>query len=77
MQQQEFLRFAMKKLALTRQGMAARLCVSKRTLDKWLLPDSSGDHRPLNEPAWALIREILQHEELKKEHANLVNKICE
>jgi hypothetical protein len=77
MQQQEFLRSSMQTLSLTRQGLADRLRVSKRTLDKWLLPSESNDFRPLNEPVWALLREILEHEELKKRHQKLMNKISE
>ena len=43
--QQTTLRAAMKRLALTRDAFAERLGVSRRALDSWLLPASSGEHR--------------------------------
>ncbi len=43
--QQSTLRGAMKRLGLTRDGFAGRLGVTRRALDSWLLPASSGEHR--------------------------------
>ena len=43
--QQTALRDAMKRLALTRDAFAGRLGVSRRALDSWLLPATSGEHR--------------------------------
>ena len=43
--QQPLLREAMDRLALTRNDLAARLGVTRRALDTWLLPDSSREHR--------------------------------
>lgn len=65
MTQNEFLQSAMAELGLTRDGFATRLGCARRTLDKWLLPDSSNDHRPMPETVWNLVREILAHEKLK------------
>ena len=75
MQQQDFLRGAMKELGLTRKGFAERLGSAQRTLDKWLLPTESKDHNTMNETIWVLIREILEHEKLKTRHEKLVKKI--
>jgi predicted transcriptional regulator len=63
--QQEFLRAAMSELRLTRDGFAARLACPKRTLDKWLLPGNSKDHRTMDEAMWKFVREVLEHERLK------------
>ncbi|MDT4852023.1 hypothetical protein FQZ97_862390 [compost metagenome] len=57
--QQDLLREAMNQLGMTREEFAARLSVSKRTLDKWLLPSASADFRALPEMGRAYIREIL------------------
>ncbi len=43
--QQSTLRGAMKRLDLTRDAFAARLGVSRRALDSWLLPATSGEFR--------------------------------
>jgi DNA-binding transcriptional regulator YiaG len=75
MQQQEFLREAMKELGLTRKGFAERLGCAQRTLDKWLLPTESKDHNTMNETIWVLIREIREHEKLKTRHEKLVKEI--
>jgi len=47
MKQQELLRLTMRQSGQTRALLAASLGVSKRALDKWLLPDSSGDFRQM------------------------------
>ena len=57
--QQGLLREAMTQLVMTREELAARLSVSKRTLDKWLLPSESSDFRALPEMGRAYIHEIL------------------
>ncbi len=57
--QQDLLREAMNQLGMTREEFAARLSVSKRTLDKWLLPSESSDFRALPEMGRAYIQEIL------------------
>lgn len=57
--QQDLLRGAMNQLGMTREEFAARLSVSKRTLDKWLLPSESSDFRGLPEMGRAYIQEIL------------------
>ena len=58
--QQEFLRQAMEALGMTRDAFAKRFTVPRRTLDKWLLPDTSNDYRPLPDMARAYINEVLQ-----------------
>lgn len=55
MKQQDALRQAMRQSAQTRARMAADLGVSRRALDKWLLPDTSGDFRRMPETAWRLL----------------------
>jgi len=41
------VRTAIRQLPLTRREIAARLKVSKRTIDGWMLPDGSrGHHTP-------------------------------
>ncbi|WP_082079983.1 transcriptional regulator [Cupriavidus basilensis] len=57
--QQQFLRDAMTQLGMTRDEFATRISVSKRTLDKWLLPSESSDARALPEMGRAYIQEIL------------------
>lgn len=57
--QQTLLRGAMSQLGMTREEFAARLSVSRRTLDKWLLPSESSDFRALPEMGRAYIQEIL------------------
>lgn len=63
--QQEFLRDAMAELGMTRDAFALRLACPRRTLDKWLLPIASKDHRPMDETMWQFVREVLEHERLK------------
>lgn len=60
--QQEFLRDAMHRLALTRAGFARRISVPEKTLDKWLAPSETSDFRNMPDVVWAYIREILQWE---------------
>ena len=59
--QQEFLRDAMKRLGMTRQKFADRICASKRRLDSWLLPSESKEFRELDPTIWQFIREILEN----------------
>lgn len=47
MKQQEILRQAMHLSGQTRAMLAGSLGVSKRALDKWLLPETSGDFRQM------------------------------
>lgn len=55
MRQQDMLRTAMKQSGQTRQRMAEGLGVSRRTLDKWLLPEISRDFRHMPETAMRLL----------------------
>lgn len=75
MTQSEFLQSAMGELGMTRDAFAARLVCPRRTLDKWLLPESSNDHRAMPEVVWTLVREILAHEKLKAKVVRLEKKL--
>ncbi|MBI4742556.1 MAG: hypothetical protein HY777_13630 [Betaproteobacteria bacterium] len=55
MNQQNMLRQAMRRSGQTRAQLAASLGVSGRSLDKWLLPDRSGDFRRMPEIALRLL----------------------
>lgn len=60
--QQEFLRHAMAILGMTQKEFAQRLRVPPRTFEKWLLPDSSKDHRRMPEMAWSYVEDVLRWE---------------
>lgn len=55
MKQQDILRQAMTQAGQTRARFAAEIGVAKRTLDKWLLPESSRDFRHMPETAVRLL----------------------
>lgn len=55
MRQQDLLRLTMQQTQQTRAQLAATLGISKRTLDKWVLPESSGDFRRMPETALRLL----------------------
>lgn len=55
MKQQDMLRQAMRQSGQTRAQLAAGMGVSGRTLDKWLLPETSGDFRRMPETALRLL----------------------
>ncbi len=55
MKQQDILREAMRQSRQTRADLAAVLGVSKRALDKWLLPEASGDFRQMPAPVVRLL----------------------
>lgn len=65
--QQEFLRDAMLELGLTRDAFAKRIGAPWETFKKWLLPAESGGSREMPAIAWSLVREVLEHERLKRE----------
>jgi hypothetical protein len=75
MTQSEFLQSAMTPLGMTRDEFAARLGCPRRTLDKWLLPESSNDHRVMPEVVWTLVREILANEKLLAKVERLEKKL--
>ncbi|HJV50111.1 MAG TPA: hypothetical protein VJ652_01540 [Noviherbaspirillum sp.] len=66
----------MAELAMTREAFSGRLGCAKRTLDKWLLPETSNDYREMDETIWNLVREILAHEKLKARHEKLQQKLA-
>ncbi|MBI5899347.1 MAG: hypothetical protein HZB40_09000 [Rhodocyclales bacterium] len=55
MRQQDLLRQAMRQSGQTRSQLATDMGISSRTLDKWLLPESSGDFRRMPETALRLL----------------------
>jgi aspartate carbamoyltransferase catalytic subunit len=57
--QQAFLRDAMRRMNMTREGFANRISVSRRALDTWLLPDDSQESRTMPEIAQRFVSEIL------------------
>lgn len=68
--QQKVLRDAMDTLGLTRKEFAARIHVPFRTLEKWLLPEDSGDYREMPDIARGYVADILQwHAIAPKERA--------
>jgi hypothetical protein len=66
MNQIDFLQTSMADLHMTRDQFAQRLGCARRTLDKWLLPENSTDHRKMPETVRNLVDEILAHEDLKE-----------
>jgi len=72
--QQEFLRDAMIELGLTRDSFAKRIGAPWETFKKWLLPTESGGNREMPAIAWSLVREVLEHERLKREYEELRTK---
>lgn len=61
---------------MTRDAFSLRLGCARRTLDKWLLPLTSNDHRNMDETIWNLVSEILAHEKLKAKVAKTSKKIA-
>ena len=55
MKQQDLLRLTMQQTHKTRTQLAGELGISKRTLDKWLLPETSSDFRHMPETVLRLI----------------------
>jgi aspartate carbamoyltransferase catalytic subunit len=60
--QQEFLRDAMRRLDMTREQFAGRLGTKKRRMDNWLVPSESSEFREMDEMVWKFVREILTNE---------------
>ena len=58
MKQQDALRQAMHQSAQTRTQLADALGVSRRTLDKWLLPETSQDFRRMPQTAQRLLANL-------------------
>ena len=64
MQQQDFLRDAMRRLNLTRDAFSDRLGVRRRALDTWLLPEDSAESRSMPDMVSKFVGEILRNEAL-------------
>lgn len=60
--QQTFLRDAMRRLNLTRDGLADRIGVKRRALDAWLLPATSAESRGMPEVVERFVGEILSRQ---------------
>ncbi|MQR01058.1 aspartate carbamoyltransferase [Glaciimonas soli] len=58
-QQQVFLRDAMRRLNLTREAFSNRIGVGRRALDTWLLPEESSEFRNMPEIVERFVSEIL------------------
>lgn len=56
--QQDYLRLVMVRFGFNRNELAARLRISRRGLDKWLLPSNSSDFRKMPKIARALLDEL-------------------
>ena len=72
--QQEFLRNAAATLGMTQQELAERMHAPWTTFKKWLHPSESENYREMPAIAWQLVREIIQHEELKQASTRLKAK---
>src|SRR5690625_4813384 len=68
--QQVFLRDAMRRLNLTRDVFSARIGVKRRTLDSWLLPESSQDFRVMPEVVRRFVTEIVENEALREKYSH-------
>lgn len=71
--QQAFLRDAMRRLNLTRDGFATRIGVSKRALDTWLLPDDSQESRAMPEIVERFVSEIVVNGAPAEKHTQSVD----
>lgn len=60
--QQDFLRYAMKMLTMTRKQLANRISATERSIDNWLQPSGSKEFRPMPDMAWRFIREIVEQQ---------------
>lgn len=58
--QQDFLRYAMKMLKMTRKQLANRISATERSIDNWLQPSESKEFRPMPDMAWRFIGEIVE-----------------
>jgi len=59
MTQQEFLKYAIKRLSMTREEFANRIGTTERRINNWMLPSESKGYRSMDDMVWKYIREIL------------------
>src|SRR5262249_2721959 len=71
--QQAFLRDAMRRMNLTRDGFASRIGVSRRALDTWLLPDDSQESRAMPEIVERFVSEIVVNGEATEGYTQSVD----
>lgn len=57
--QQDLIRAAIFRFGMTRDEFAERIAVSRRTLDKWMLPETSTDARTMPSVARKFIEDLL------------------
>lgn len=76
--QQVFLREAMDKLSLpTPREFSERIGAPETTLKKWLAQsEAKWNFREMPSTMWVLVREILEHEALKREYKILLDKVA-
>jgi len=75
MTQQEFLRDAKDRLGLNWKDFAHRIGAPESTLKKWTLSaESTANGREMPSTVWVLVREILEHEALKKKFEKIQKK---
>ncbi|TKC92212.1 hypothetical protein FAZ69_00460 [Trinickia terrae] len=58
--QQQLLMRMMDEFELTQEQLGARLCVTVRALDRWLLPPDHPDARAMPESGKAYVRDLLE-----------------
>ncbi|MGZ3238849.1 MAG: hypothetical protein ACXWJK_00495 [Burkholderiaceae bacterium] len=75
MTQQEFLRDAKEQLGMTWKEFAQRIGAPETTLKKWMAaPEAEDNYREMPSTVWTLVREIMEHEALKRKFERLHNK---
>jgi len=56
-----FVQDAMRRLNMTKEGLAQRIGVSTPGLEKWMARHGTSDFRNMPSMAWKFIGEILEH----------------
>lgn len=63
--QQQFLREAAGRLGLSQADFARRIGAPLSTFEKWMADPQSNRFREMPSIAWSLVREVLEHEDLR------------
>jgi hypothetical protein len=50
------------RLGMTRDQLCKRISVPRKTLDKWMAPEGTKEHRGMPEMAWSYVRDVLRWE---------------
>lgn len=61
--------------ALTRDEMCGRLGCPRKTFDKWMLPQHSLNSREMPNIVWNHVREVIEHESLKRKVATARSQV--